>query len=83
MVKKRVRNSEVEKFGNAADLTPEEMNEDAPRGKKRGGKDVLLPLNTYEDKMISSAAKSSKRSVSAFIRIAAVEKACSEMDSDT
>lgn len=82
-MKKRPRSSiesDVQAFANAADRPAPSSDPTAPRGKKRGGKDVLLPMNEYEHGMIQAAARQEQRSVSAFIRLAAVEKALATVD---
>lgn len=80
MVKRRIKDSEVQAFTDAADRPATEMDEDAPRGRKRGGTDVLLPLNQYEKKMVAAAAKRSRRSVASFIRNATLDAAIRVLD---
>lgn len=53
---------------------------DAPRGKKKGGADLLIPLNHYEKQMIAAGAKLGRRSVSAFIRNAALDEAIKQIE---
>ena len=47
----------------------------APRGKKRGGADVLLPMNAYESQLLKKASTKDNRSLAGFIRAAAIKEA--------
>lgn len=77
MVKKREKSldKKIEDFGNAADKDDDSLDPNAPRGKKNGGTDKLIPFNTYEDNLVVEAAADEGRTVVGFIRNAAVKAA--------
>jgi len=58
-----------------ADKPAIDLSVGAPRGKRRGGADTLLPLNSFERGQIKQACEKENRSFSSFIRLAALEKA--------
>ncbi|MEJ1358041.1 MAG: hypothetical protein RPV21_01945 [Candidatus Sedimenticola sp. (ex Thyasira tokunagai)] len=77
MVKKRERkHDKIEAFAAGADHPDQDLSVSAPRGKKKGGNNINLPLNAYEDNLVVRGAKADGgRSILGFVRLAAIERA--------
>lgn len=77
-VRSTPKNQKIEKFADEADGPAHDTS--APRGKKRGGADMLLPMNAFEYQLLKKAATKDNRSLAGFIRAAAINEAKNILD---